>query len=597
MAAQVTTSPPPVADMHWLGGFVYQYRFAAFAAIVYGAAGGITSALEPYLIGIIVDHVSRGVRLEQVAQDILLLVGLSLVTVLAFWGQRHYSGTIAYGVQSEVRRSVFRHMVTLDQGFYQRYAVGDLISRMYSDMEWVWRVLALGFNRGGSALLTCIVTILLLGSINIPLTVLVFVTLAISTYFQIRAGTALIRLSEEVQDQAGELSSLVQDTVSGIQTLKTFGREDYASRKFLAENQEYRRRWLYFKRRNEPVGMLPQMIAYLTTGIVVVVGGNMALSGQISLGNFTQFLLYLNLISNVLLQLGTIYQRFQQTRGALKRITPLLQPPGIKDADDAIALAQPRGAIRFEHVGLKGSTDGKWLLRDIDLEIPAGQVVGLVGPTGCGKTLLVNLISRVSDPDEGSVYLDGVDLRHLHLDDVRRAVAYVPQSTFLFSQPLHENVRMGKPDLSEEELQRAIHIARVSNDLPQLPHGLETLVGEKGVMLSGGQKQRVAIARAIAHDPAILVLDDALSSVDTRTAAEILGDLRQVLRTRTSIIIAHRVATVKDADLIVVMEGGRIVEQGSHAHLIARQGIYARMVERELDEEARRQADEEASRI
>jgi ATP-binding cassette subfamily B protein len=224
-------------------------------------------------------------------------------------------------------------------------------------------------------------------------------------------------------------------------------------------------------------------------------------------------------------------------------------------------------------------------------------VVGLVGPTGCGKTLLVNLISRVSDPDEGSVYLDGVDLRHLHLDDVRRAVAYVPQSTFLFSQPLHENVRMGKPDLSEEELQRAIHIARVSNDLPQLPHGLETLVGEKGVMLSGGQKQRVAIARAIAHDPAILVLDDALSSVDTRTAAEILGDLRQVLRTRTSIIIAHRVATVKDADLIVVMEGGRIVEQGSHAHLIARQGIYARMVERELDEEARRQADEEASRI
>jgi ATP-binding cassette, subfamily B, multidrug efflux pump len=585
--ASEPSSPAPIADLRWLGRFIMEYRFAVYASLIYGAAGGITNAFEPYLIGMVVDHIQKGVNLPQIAQDIVLLIVLSIITVLAFYAQRYYSGDIAYGVQAKVRRAIFNHMVTLDQGFYQRFAVGDLISRMYSDLEWIWRLLAMGFMRGGSAVVGLAMTFFLLAMVNVPLTVVVFITLAISTAFQMRAGLALIDLNEKVQDQAGVISALVQDSVSGIQTIKSFGREAHVSRKFYEENLEFKRRWLFFKRRNEPVGMLPQMIAYLTTGVVVIVGGTMALNGQITLGNFTQFLLYLSMISNVLLQIGTIYQRFQQTRGALNRITPLLQAPDIRDADNAVALETPRGNIRFENVGLRG--DDKWLLRHITLDIPAGTVVGIVGPTGCGKSLLVGLLSRVADVSEGRLLVDGIDVEHIHLEDLRRAIAYVPQSTFLFSQPLHENVRMGKPDLDEADLMRAVHIARVSNDLAQLPNGLDTLVGEKGVMLSGGQKQRVAIARAIAHDPAILVLDDALSSVDTQTAAEILGDLRQVLRTRTSLIIAHRIATVKDADLIIVMDEGGIVEQGTHESLIRRGGMYAGMVERELTEEKAQQ--------
>ncbi|MCA9888932.1 MAG: ABC transporter ATP-binding protein [Anaerolineae bacterium] len=568
-----------VADMGWLYSFILQHRFAALASLVFGAIGGITLALEPYLVGAIIDRIRVSVDMTQITHDVLLLVGLSIVSVVAFFGQRYYSGVVAYAVHFDIRKAVFDHMVTLDDEFYKRYATGDLISRMYADLDWVWRLLALGFNRGGSAAVVAVLAFVLLATVNLPLTVVVFIALAANTFLQIRAGLFLIPISKKVQDQAGVLSALMQDTVTGIETIKTFGKEEGVSKAFYDQNKEYRRIWLFFKRRNEPVGMLPQMMIQLTTGLIVIVGGGMAVEGQITLGNFAQFLLYLGLIRQVMLQLGTIYQRGLQVRGAMERITPLLQEPIIKDSEQAKALSTPRGDIFLENVSYK--VDDNWLLRDINLDIPAGTVIGLVGATGCGKTTLINLLARVMDPTTGDVYIDGDNLRDLRLDDIRKAISFVPQSTFLFSQPLHENVRMGKPDLREDELERAVHISRLSNDLPQMPLGLDTMVGEKGVMLSGGQKQRVAIARAIARDPAILVLDDALSSVDTRTAAEILGDMRHVLNTRTSIIIAHRMATVKDADRIIVMEGGCIVEDGTHDELIALGGLYTQMVERE----------------
>ncbi len=571
------------ADNRWLMGFIARHKWAAIGSLVAGAIGGVTSAVEPYLIGRIIDGISNQMSLQTLGQYALLLVGFAIVTIAAFLGQRIWSGTVAYNVNYDIRQSLFDNLLTLEQHFYQSYQTGDLISRMYSDLDMIWRLLVIGFTRFGSAAVTLIVAFVLLATINLPLTLFVFVILTISTIIQTRVGSALAPVFEKVQEQAGTLSALVQDSVTGIQTIKTFGREAGVAEKYKQENLEYKRRWLFFKRRNEPVGMLPNMISEMTGAIVVIGGGILALQGSLTIGNFVQFLVYLALISNVLLQLGTIYQRYVQTEGALTRLTPLLRTAEIRSMEDAIPLSQPRGEITFENVGVQ--VEGKWLLRNINLTIPSGKVVAFVGPTGCGKTLLVSLLARVTDPTEGRVLIDGKDVISLELGSLRRAIAYVPQSTFLFSQPVHANVRMGREAVAEEQLDEAISISRFKNDLPQLPHGLDTLVGEKGVMLSGGQKQRVAIARAIVRDPAIMVLDDALSSVDTHTAADILSDLRHVLRTRTSLIIAHRIATVKDADHVVVMDNGQIVEEGTHDTLIAQRGMYARMVERELKAE------------
>ncbi|MBL8153677.1 MAG: ABC transporter ATP-binding protein [Anaerolineae bacterium] len=432
----------PTANLRWLGRFINRYRWAATGALVSGGIGGITSAAEPYLIGIIIDRIRQNISLDELAGYAVALLGLAIITVVAFYGQRRWSGTVAYFVNFDIRQTLFDNLLTLDQRFYQTYPTGDLISRMYSDLDMIWRLLAIGFTRFGSAFVILIVTFILLGTINVPLTIVVFIVLTISTAIQMRAGSVLAPVFEQVQAQAGTLSAFVQDSVSGIQTIKTFGREEGASQAFLQENLEYKRRWLYFKRRNEPVGMLPNMISELTAAVVVVFGGVLTLQGSLSIGNFVQFLIYLGMISNVLLQLGTIYQRLQQTKGALTRLTPLLQHAAIHTNPQAAPLPSIRGEITFEDVGLQ--QDGIWLLRNVSLTIPAGKVVALVGPTGCGKTLLINLLARIMDPSEGRVLIDGRDVQTIPLEELRRFIAYVPQSPFCSANPFTPTCGWGR---------------------------------------------------------------------------------------------------------------------------------------------------------
>ncbi|MCS7069868.1 MAG: ABC transporter ATP-binding protein/permease, partial [Anaerolinea sp.] len=349
-----------------------------------------------------------------------------------------------------------------------------MISRMHADVDVIWRLNVMGFTRLSWAVTVLMFTFALLAATSLPLTGVAFAVLIVTTAFQAWAGLAIMPLYERVQEQMGVLSARVQDAASGIQTIKTFGVERGVVNAFQGDNTEYRRRWLHFKRRYEPVGMLPNMISQLTLGIVVLFGGMMTVEGALTLGQFTQFLIYLGMISGVLLQLGTIYQRYQQARGSMQRLTPLLQPAAIRDPEVPAAIAEAaytqsilRGDIRFEHVSL--TLDGQPILRDIDLTIPKGQVVALVGPTGCGKSLLVSLLARIYDPTAGRVCIGGVDVRDLPLARLRELIAYVPQAAFLFSETLADNVRMGSAAADDVALSRAIHISRLSSDLRQLP--------------------------------------------------------------------------------------------------------------------------------
>ncbi len=316
--------------------------------------------------------------------------------------------------------------------------------------------------------------------------------------------------------------------------------------------------------------------------LVLAIGGVLIIQGQLTVGEYVQFIVYLGLLSNAAKQLSRALERLQQGSAAAGRIGEvLLRRPNIADRPAAIA-PHIEGHLHFENVGVR--SEGRWMLRNIDLDIPDGATLGIVGATGAGKSSLLSLIGRMRDPDEGRVVLDGHDVRDLKLSALRKAIGYVPQETLLFGMSLRDNITFGLENTPDEHVEAAMRTARLTNDLAQLPQGLGTTVGERGTTLSGGQKQRTAIARALVRDPQILLLDDSLASVDTHTAAEILAELKSARRDRTTLIVSQRLASVRDADQIVVLDAGRIIERGTHGELLQQNGRYAAMYRRELRE-------------
>jgi ATP-binding cassette subfamily B multidrug efflux pump len=457
----------------------------------------------------------------------------------------------------------------------------------------------------GAGLLILAAAIMMLLT-DLTLALLVLLLLPVASVMFIVIGRRMRRIFRGVQDQFGQISTRAQENFSGIRTIKAYAQEQAEIGVFRDENEKYRGlnvRYVLLS------GLLWPTIA-LALGslgaLVLLVGGQKVAAGEMTIGDLVLFNAYLAQLGWPVIALGWTVDLYQQAAASIVRISEVLhRRPAIASAADAPEQISVLGAVEFRDVGIRFQYESShapaaladrqaepaaahrppgdgWMLRHISFSIPAGSSLAIVGATGAGKTTLVNLLARVRDPDEGQVLVDGRDVRSLPLGDLRRAIGYVPQDTFLFSVPLRENVTFGRPAASAEEIERALTISRLSNDLTQFPQGMDTMIGERGVTLSGGQKQRTAIARAVLRDPTILVLDDALSSVDTHTAAEILSGLRSVRQGRTSIIIAQRIATVKDADQTIVLHDGKVVERGTHRDLIAQGGRYAAMYRREL---------------
>jgi ATP-binding cassette subfamily B protein len=394
-------------------------------------------------------------------------------------------------------------------------------------------------------------------------------------------GRTLQKRFRAVQDQFGQVSTHAQENFSGIRVIKAFVQEEHEIEAFSRVNEEYVRRNLRYVRLSGVMWPLMFFVMGVALALVLWIGGTETARGQITIGEFVQFNAYLAMLTWPMISLGWVINMYQQGAASMGRVMEIMnREPVIRDSSLTRPVNRIEGRIEFKNVGV--SYGSRRVLQNISFTVEPGSTVAIVGMTGVGKTTLMSLVPRVLEADEGQVFIDGVDVRRIPLEILRRSVGYVPQDTFLFSATLRDNTMFGVDDATEEDLEHALETARLSKDLEQFPKGLETIVGERGVSLSGGQKQRTALARAILRDPTILILDDAMSSIDTHTQSEILSGLKQVIARRTTLITSMRISTIKEADKIVVLSSGGIVEQGTHTELLNGDGLYARMYRREL---------------
>lgn len=549
---------------------------------VVAALGAGVSTLSPYFLRVAIDELNvRGVELSRLVFFGLLIVAAAVIDGVFKFGQRWLIGKSSYNVEYDLRIDLFRKLLSLDQGFFGTNHTGDLMARATNDLSAVRQFLGPGLTNIVGSGLTVIVSAGWMFAIDVPLALVTVLLLPTISLTFVVVGQRMRRRFAMVQTQFGQLSTRAQENFSGIRTIKAYAQEQAEINSFLTANKEYQRLNLNYVLLSGIIWPLMALLIGLTAALVLLIGGRAVASGRLTLGEFVQFNAYLGLLTWPMIALGWTVTLYQQGSASMERIAQVLhRQPAILSPTIARPARTIAGDIRFDDVGVRYGD--RWIVRNISFYVPAGTSLAIVGATGAGKTTLVNLLGRIYDPAEGRVLVDGTDVQAYALDDLRRSIGYVPQDTFLFSVPLSENVGFGRLDYTPEEFDDALLVSQLVNDLPQFPNGMDTMLGERGVTLSGGQKQRTAIARAVLKDPSVLILDDALSSVDTHTAAEILRHLRRFMQGRTTIIIAQRIATVKDADQVIVLHDGRIVERGTHSDLIKVDGRYAAMYKREL---------------
>jgi ATP-binding cassette, subfamily B, multidrug efflux pump len=524
-------------------------------------------------------------------EKIYIYAGLLLAIALAKGVFQYVTRWVLIGISREIefdlRNDLFRHLEELDFGFYQRTRTGDIMARMTNDLNAVRMLLGPAIMYSANTIVFTIGALYFMLHISPKLTLYAFLPLPVATTLVQVFGRKIHERFERIQAMFSDISARAQENFSGARLVRAYVQEEAEIAHFEEANQEYIRRSLRLVRLMGMLWPTLEMLLGLAVILVLWLGGREVIQHRITVGQFVAYNTYMVQLTWPVIALGWVINLFMRGTASLDRIHQImLERPSITDQDVPVGSEKEvtlRGDIRFRN--LHFGYDGKEVLRGIDLTVPAGSSLAIVGPTGSGKTTLVNLIPRLYDAAPGSVLIDGRPIREFPIAALRRNIGFVPQETFLFSETIRENIAFGVDEATDEEVRNAALIAHIAGDIEDFPLQYNTVVGERGVTLSGGQKQRTAIARAVIRNPRILILDDALASVDTYTEERILEGLREVMSGRTTIFISHRVSTAKNADQIAVLHHGRIVEYGTHDELVALNGYYTDLFNKQLLEE------------
>lgn len=585
-----------------LNHYFWDYKHLFIPGLLCTIISAIFQITIPIIVREIIDSIPRFVQIYNVfdgtdAQGLLfnlfsgglllfafVIIGLSAVSGLFSFLMRQTVVVASRHIEFDLRNRLYDHLQKLPPGFYQDYSTGDVITRSTSDIEHVRRYIGPAIMYVTRAVVIVVVAVSVMFIISPRLTLYALIPmplLAISIFFVARI---VHQRSEALQRQYSTLTTRVQEALAGIRVLKAYTREESENEAFEDESARYRRRNLDLAWVDSAWRPLLLVLVGMSQIIVVWMGGRLVMEGTITIGNIAEYLIYVQMMTWPVASLGFVLTMVQRASASMVRLNEIFDTaPSIADSHHTDpSISEIAGAIAFKNVSFQYDEEEVPALHEVSFEVPAGSTLGIVGRTGAGKSTLIDLIPRLFDPTEGRVLIDGRDVRSIPLETLRSAIGYVPQDVFLFSDTVANNIGFGLERLEMPRIERAAMEADLLDNIREFPEGFETFVGERGITLSGGQKQRSSLARALVREPSILILDDALSAVDTETEKTILQHLRKHYGKRTVVIVSHRLSAVQEADLIVVLDEGRVVEQGSHAQLMEEGGYYADMYQKQL---------------